>query len=820
MNNSRFQRAAERLFAAVLDHPVRVIVLFALLALAPFSQLPRLRIVTDLRSLIPQDEVQATDRAIAERFGIKEFMIVAIEHESGVFDAPILAYAQALASGFSEIPGVFAVRSLFSEDDIRMTPEGLRIEPFVSSLSVADIARARTGLAEFPAVRGILASADETCMGLLVELEEGADKQSAHDRLSAAVAGQPAPDGVRVHLSGLPVFEGVLGGLIIRDLLVLLPIVTLVVALVIFAGCRSWALVLLALAEIVVVNVWAMGLMAFLGRPIYILHACMPVFLVAIVLADEIHIFATYAEKSALGLSTRDAVFQAMAEVWRPVVLTSLTTGAAFLSFLTSSMIAIRSFGVFIAFGIGVAMVFSLLVTPAVIVLAHPRTKTSPCNPLSPALAWLSRSAHTRRRVHICFVLLLTAVAAVGASRVYIQDDWIANFRKGGTVCAAAAAINAKLHGTRIVQVELDTGRTDGIHDPDFLRRLAAFQRDLEQVDGIGGTWSVADPIIKLNREMAGDDAIPDNASLVAQYLFLLEGTSHDNLWDFDKRWARILLISPAGDFRTGTGILSGIQDRRRIRLPDAGLRLGGDYALGHHWVGLVGRDQPLSLLTSMGLVFLLVSLFFRSFRKGLRVTAPTAMGVLLTFGVMGWFDIPLSVTVSMVSSIVLGISVDYAIHFQSRYDVLASGNVSAASAAEQTFRTVGGAVVWDALVVVIGLLALYFSAMPPNRQIGYMAALGVASSMAATLLVMPLFWNTGASAAAARRETARREPRPPKKGTTGTIIGRANLLVSRMWVRERLDRRRGRLGGSLALPLVHGSVLRMVREGEPPGEP
>jgi predicted RND superfamily exporter protein len=704
---------------------------------------PGTRIVTDLRSFIPRDEVHRDDRSVRKTFGIRDYVIVGVVREEGVFNVPTLRYVKALGEDFGRLEGVHKVRSLFTEDDIRSTPSGLRILPFLRTVAPESVAEARSAVRSFPAVQGTLVSPDLTCATLLVEIEDGADKRDVVVGLRRAADRHSPPAGLSVHLSGLPVFEGVLGDYVLRDLLVMVPIVAVVVVCLLWLAYRSPVLVAVSVVEVAVVNVWALGLMAAVSVPLYIVHAIMPVILVALAVADEIHIMGHYFETAGEGLPVRERVLRTMREMSRPVILTSVTTAAGFLSFLATSMRPLRCLGLFTAVGVMGAMVFSLTVTPVALVLAGGgRSRSRSRRSVRTCLRRLGGTLFERRRVLRLVVACVALVSLIGASRLYVQDSYIANFKRSSHVYHANRLLNDKLLGTRMMHVALDIGHADGVKEPAFLEALDRAQARIDRLDGVGGSVSVVEVIKKMNVEMDARRrryAVPDSRRVVAYYLLLMEGRSYDSLWDDAYRRARLTVFCKKGDYRTSRVVVPAVREALADELPGVRLTLGGDFALGRHWLSLVAGDQVRSLVTSLSLVFAVAAVFFWSLRRAAMVAAPILLAVAMNFGAMGLLGVPLGVATSAFSSIILGVGIDYAIHLRSRFDRLRDGG-SAREALGGAFGTAGTAIFWDVAVVTTGFLVLLLSNMPPTRKLGVVVAVGVVTSLVATFLLIPAF--------------------------------------------------------------------------------
>jgi predicted RND superfamily exporter protein len=156
------------------------------------------------------------------------------------------------------------------------------------------------------------------------------------------------------------------------------------------------------------------------------------------------------------------------------------------------------------------------------------------------------------------------------------------------------------------------------------------------------------------------------------------------------------------------------------------------------HWVWLVAHDHLRSLAIAGVIVLLITSVALGSFRRGLAVVAPVAFAVLMMFGMLGFLGIPLGVATSMFGSIVLGLGIDYSIHFENEYRVRRDYREEEDRVAH-SFRSAGQACFWDVVVVMSSFSVLLLSTMPPIRRLGFMISCTMLASIIATYLLAPI---------------------------------------------------------------------------------
>lgn len=742
----QFEKFFMKLFSFIIDHPWGVFAVLLISTILAGSQLPKIKIVTDIKSLLPYDEVYINDERIRNTFNIKDFIIIGVKNEHSIFNVKSFEYIKALIDKIELLDDVFKVRSLLSEDNIRSTPDtSLSISPFLKSIDSKSIKDSEKQIRNFEALQGIYVSNDFTMTAVLVEIDDDADKSSLYFQIKGILEESPPGNGDEIYISGMPVFEGVLGNYMLQDLMIMIPIVSIVVIIFIFFTYRSFLLVAISSIMIFVVDIWTLGLMAFLGVPFYMIQCVMPVILMALSVADEIHIFGRYFEEyKNSSSSNREKILAVMQEMWRPVVLTSITTAFGFSALVTTSMKALQYFGIFTAFGIFGAMMFALLATPAALILFGDKETYNASHRIIDKSLVSTGNFLFRNSVRVKIAIMAVIVLSlIGMSKVFVQDSWISNFKKSSVVFTDDEALNHWLSGTNILYLELDTGDPGGIKNPDFLKKVVQLQKRIQTFEVVGGSISVAQIIKKMNLELNEKYDVPDSSDAIAQYMMLLEGSTYERFWDYSYQKINIVIFSKKSDYRTGAASLPAIESYIQKYLPDVKATFGGEFILSYHWVNLLRTDQLKSFLTSLVLIFLVSSGIFWSFRKGIIVTAPIVLAVAMNYGIMGFCKIPLSVSVSICSSIILGIGIDYAIHLQSRFDIL-SKRMEIKDVVPGVFISAGKAILWNAVVVTGGFLTLVLSQMPPNQKLGLICSLGIITSLISSFLVVPVLFVRG----------------------------------------------------------------------------
>ncbi len=173
-------------------------------------------------------------------------------------------------------------------------------------------------------------------------------------------------------------------------------------------------------------------------------------------------------------------------------------------------------------------------------------------------------------------------------------------------------------------------------------------------------------------------------------------------------------------------------------------MRYAGSGYKGLIFTDLILEGQIMSLILSLIIVIVLLSFMFKNIKLGFIGAVPIIITAAISFGIMGFLNIPLNTTSALLSSIAIGIGIDYAVHFieQYRHNMENTNNVELA--AQRTMAHSGRAIIFNAVVVITGFLVLLFSVFPPNRELGALVSLNMFTSFVGTLTIMLVLLNKG----------------------------------------------------------------------------
>lgn len=709
-------------------------------------------VTTDIKDFFPSDHPKViTYEEIEDKFGGAEYIMVAMTAPD-VFAQDTLLRIKGMTQQLEAVDGVSRVRSLTNVDEIKGTDWGVEVAPLMEDIpsDPDSLKKLRARVLADDMYAGTIVSLDGEAALMIVEVEPGADPVLVAGRVQNVVDQFQGPEAL--YVTGTPVLNAVLADAMKADLAKLLPIVLLLVAVVLYLYFHSLRGVLLPFVTVIISVIWTLGLMGLLGKQISPLNSVMPVILVSLGNAYGIYVLARYNDELSWGADKKRAVTNTLLSVGLAVLMAGTTTVAGFASNVTSSITQMRDFGLFTGYGVLVALGISLTFIPAVLEVLPPAKRKHAGRDVGGGKNLLERgldrlaSVVVRRSNRVLAVALLVAVtAALGVPRVSTDSNFFSFFDPETQPRIAYDLVRDKFSGSESIEIVVK----GDVLAPNVLKAMKGFQDDLEQTGLVGKPQSIVNVLERTNQALNEGDPryaeLPDSRELVAQYLLLLEMSDDsflNRLLTLNYTEARIQALvrdsSPAG-----TEALFAHVDRllsKHFSSQDVEVTQTGIIVLMDTLAEMIIQGQILSLLFSLGAVFLIVRLLLRSWEGSSLSVLLILLATVVNFGLMGWAGIALDIVTVLISSIGIGVGIDYSIHIYSRFQEEKRAGKSDSEAVAAAVTTTGKAITCNAAAVIAGFLILVLSSFPPLRYFGLLVTVIMFVAAAGSLTVVPAF--------------------------------------------------------------------------------
>ena len=555
------------------------------------------------------------------------------------------------------------------------------------------------------------------------------------------------PD-INVRLTGMVMMNNAFSESAKADIASLVPIsftVMLLLLAVLVGGITGTFCTLLVIACSIVV---AMGIGGYIGFPISPPSATFPTIILTIAIANCVHILVTFLHNMRLGMSKHEALIESLRINLQPVFLASLTTAIGFLMMNFSDVPPFRHLGNFVAIGVVTSFIMSVTFLPALISLLPVRVKEKKDD--NDRLMEKFGDFVVRRRSFLFWgMCTLILILLTGLPRNDLNDIFVHYFDETIDFRVDSDFSTDNLTGIYNIEYSLNSGEPGGISNPGYLHDVEAFTNWFRQQPEILHVNTYSDITKRLNKNMHGDDQamykIPDERNLAAQYLLLYEmslpyGLDLNNQINVDKSAIRLTTTLKT----LSSNELISIEERAETWLVNNAPHIKSGHGTGTSIMfAHIGKRNIISMLYATTLALVLISLVLiialRSIKIGLISLIPNLAPAAMGFGLWGYMVGEIGLSLSVVSTMTLGIVVDDTVHFLSKYlRARREKHLSPDDAVRYAFATVGRALLITSIVLVAGFLILATSAFQLNSGMGLLTAIVIILALFADFLFLP----------------------------------------------------------------------------------
>ncbi|OGR19855.1 MAG: hypothetical protein A2X81_14700 [Desulfobacterales bacterium GWB2_56_26] len=741
-----------------VDHPKLVVFLSLLITVVFMTQFPKIRIDTNPKNMLPADsDVRVWNDEVDRTFGLYEDTIVlAVVNEKGVLNTQTLAKIGRITDGILGIKGVAArdVNSFPTITNVTAEDGILRVAPLMTKVpeTAEELEALRRQLFGNPLFVDRIISRDGKTAAIYVPLEQGASGKEVADRIREIVGNEQGDE--KYFIAGDPVARDTFGAEMFKLMAIFAPIAGMIMLLVRYLMFRDLFLSVALMMDAMISIVWSMGLLIGLGFPVHIMASMAPVFLMAIA-TDSIHIFNEFYFRYRERKDKRAAIIETMRAVARPVRYTALATAAGFAVLLFMNIVPVQVFGGAIAFGTVALRILSFSFIPAMFTFVKDEKIARIAASEDAAAGRTSRflrslagwgAHHPKATVLACLALFV--VALLGISRLHVNNNMVEWFKQESEIRGADREINRALGGTSLGYVVGISEEEGFVKNPETMKYLEGLQRHLEQLPVVGKTFSVADYVKRINRVLHDDDPrydqIPDSKEAIGQYLFLFSMSAKpsdlDNVVDPSFREANIWVQLKTWDAQGMETVIRAVDEYRRTHPIAMELKPAGIAYFNLVWNHEVLWDMVKGFILALVVVLAILAFDFRSIKWALIGYAPLLFTILLIYGAIGYagkdFDMPISV----LSCLSLGMAVDFAIHFVSRFrQRLASDpNADLTEALLWTAARPGKGILRNAILFAASFAVMLFAPLTPYITVGAFIVTMMLLSAVMTIIFLP----------------------------------------------------------------------------------
>ena len=568
-----------------------------------------------------------------------------------------------------------------------------------------------------------------------------------------------------IHFAGQPYLAGETPALIKKDVSTLMSIGIVIMFIILFLNFRSIYAVFSILLTIICSFLAMLGFMGWMryltGSAFFdftMMNTSMPIILLTIANSDGVHIVSKFFKEFRRSENQDIAIATTMDRLTQPIFLTSITTSAAFLTLLSSPLDYMIGYSFGIAFGVMWALFLSCTMLPSLISLKKWSLKSSAISNESIIEKLTNRIGefvHLKPKKVLFGSLLIVLISAIGIWLINVEVNVIKFYKKGNPIRESTIFIDDNFTGTMNLSIKMETNITndEGIPNYDNYVKLYNLQQFLESNDQISMTFSFADVLGQSYKAYTNSDSefIPNADELEGTYTMLsiseksdieddlisLLGENYDeDFYNIDKLLVTAMIKTISTE--EIQKLISQTEDYIEINFnkDNSNLYISGLSVFIKDFVNIIVQSSMTSIFLSLLLILFITGLFFKSLKWGMLSIIPLASAIILNFGLMGIFGIDLNHMTALLSSVIIGVGVDFSIHYISDYRGNLINKYDSNKINLRTSKDVGYPILLD-VFSNMGFVALLFSILIPMNHMGGLMVFAMISTSFGTLTIL-----------------------------------------------------------------------------------
>ena len=727
--------------------PLVVIVLSLALMKTDFDGSYRIWFEKDSKKLALYDKFRS-------EFSNDSGVTIVFRDENGIFNKKAVQSIERITENLLMMKHIDRVDSLTNYQFIHSdpnNPNNIEVNDFIQDTQQATPTyfdnRKKLALDDSTIVDALISKDATTTMifgRLGVDENEGNDISGEIVRdLHAIIDAESNRTGYKYWLGGGPVITHAFVEIASKDALTFSPLVFIISMILLLLLFRKTSGALIPLAVVLFTFLSVLSIQVLLGYKLNNFTANIPVFIIAIGIADAVHIYSVWIINKQKNVENRQAVQNALQENFLPILLTSLTTAAGFLTLAISEIVPVSTLGIAIASGAILAFFISITWMPAVLFLldaplkVRPKTKTN-----KKSLRYGEFIVKNDKRIILISSIIVFSIG-LGMIHTKVDSNTMNYFNKEVEIRKAAEFTMKHLTGTMSYSIIVDSGKDDGIKEPEFLKTVDKFYTDFSKKFPIDMRHmiSILDIVKRYNLVLNAKNTIPEKRELIAQYLLLHalslpQGMDITDKMDFQQRKILITAFINIVDTSKNIEMIHFAEEWWKKTPYTASVT--GQTALYASMQKSITNTLIISLLLTILIISFMILVIFKKLKILWILLLPNILPIVLVLGTIGWLNITIDMGVAITGAIVIGIAVDDTIHFLVKYFNLKKEGLAMSNTLNEVLLFAGKPILFTTIVLSLSFSVLIFSNFEPNQKFGMVTSIALIVALLADLLLLP----------------------------------------------------------------------------------
>ena len=559
--------------------------------------------------------------------------------------------------------------------------------------------------------------------------------------------------GYHFYLNGGPALTTAFVNIAQNDGATFTPLVFVSVMVILFLLFRKISSSIIPISVVVLTILVVLSIQVLLGYKLNNFTANIPVFIVAIGIADAVHIYIIWFMYRKKGIDNLQSVTRTLDKNIMPIFLTSLTTSIGFASLAISKVVPVSTLGIATASGAILAFILSITFMPALLLIFGNKIKVTKQielehheDILEDRYKKMATFIVTNNKKIIITTTLIFAIIAIGLFKVKVDSNTIRYFEKNVEIRKSTEFTMDNLTGPMAYEIIVDSKSKDGIKDPEFMKTVQKFYNDFQkQFKDVRHISSLMDVVKQFNKVMHGGKEefykVPNKKDLIAQYLFfysmsLPQGMEISDKMDIDQRLLRVTAQVNLVDTSVDLKMIKWASNWWKNTPYSA--QVVGQTSMFAYMQSDVTDTLIYSISMALVAVSLMIFFIFKDIKMLIIFIIPNILPIILIIGVMGWLHINIDLGVAVAGAIILGVAVDDTIHFFYKYfDALKKG-YDKKDAIAYVYQYSGKAILFTTIILSVSFIIFLGSNFAPNYNFGLVTAIALTIALIADLILLP----------------------------------------------------------------------------------
>jgi len=687
-------------------------------------------------------------------FGNDDGVVIVFKDEKGIFNQKALSSIDRITEALWKTKYIARVDSLTNYQYVHANPQepdDIVVEDFIKNIDKATPnyleERKQIAINDPLVVQAFISKDGTTTMisaRLTPKVNDESDKSlEIMDSIDAILAPEIERTGYKYWVNGGPALNKAFVVIGTSDAMTFTPLVLLASLILLLLLFRRVSGALIPIGVVIFTFLTVLAVQVLLGYKLNNFTANLPVFIVAIGIADAVHIYSVWLLHKREGDENEVAVYQTMKKNFLPIFLTSLTTAIGFATLTISEVIPVLTLGIATASGAVLAFIISVVWMPSVLLmLKNPMSiKVVEAVKEKKSLGYGVFIVKNNKKI----LLVTTAIfllLGVGLFKVKVDSNTIRYFDKSVEIRQSTEFMMKNLTGPMAYEIVVDSKQKNGIKEPKFMKTVEQFYHDFQtKFPAVQHMASLMDTVKRFNKVVDGKDEIPKSNNLIAQYLLLYsmslpQGMEINDKMDIDEQKLRITAQVDIVDTSKDLEMMAYVEEW--WSKTDYSATVLGQTSMFAHMQKDVTDTLVYSLSMALVLVTSVMFLIFRRVKLLWVFILPNILPVILVVGLMGWIGINIDIGVAIAGAIIIGVAVDDTIHFLVKYFDARKRGLNMEETFDEVLRYAGKAILFTTIILTVAFSLFAFSSFTPNQNFGIVTAFALLIAFVVDLLLLP----------------------------------------------------------------------------------